>query len=41
MAVAIFHGTSVAKYRGAPKDKQSLQSLPAGGWCPSEGDELR
>ena len=41
MAVAKFHGTAVAKYCGAPKDKQSLQSLPAGGWCPSEGDELR
>ena len=31
MAVAIFHGTSVAKYRGAPKDKQSLQSLASWG----------
>ena len=33
MAVAIFHGTGVAKYRGAPKDEQSQQSLAIWGLC--------
>ena len=33
MAVALFNGTSVAKYRGAPKHKQSQQSLASWGWC--------
>ena len=27
MAVALFNGTDVAKYRGAPKDKQNQQFL--------------
>ena len=27
MAVALFNDTGVAKYHGAPKDKQSQQSL--------------
>ena len=31
MAVAIFNGTGVAKYRGVPKDKQSQQSLASWG----------
>ena len=30
----------IAKYRGAPKDKQSQQSLASWGWCHWEGDEL-
>ena len=34
MAVALFNGTGVAKYRGAPKDEQSQQqSLASWGWC--------
>ena len=34
MAVALFNGTGVAKYCGAPKDKQSQQQSPASwGWC--------
>ena len=33
MAVALFIGTGVAKYCGAPKGKQSQQSLPARDWC--------
>ena len=31
MAVALFNGTGVAKYHGAPKDKQSQQSLASWG----------
>ena len=27
MAIALFHGTGVAKHHGAPKDKQRQQSL--------------
>ena len=31
MSVAFFNGTGVAKYHGAPKDKQSQQSLASWG----------
>ena len=31
MTVAIFSGAGVAKYRGAPKDKESQQSLASWG----------
>ena len=31
MAVELFNGTGVAKYCGAPKDKQSQQSLASWG----------